>query len=258
MTGRYAHLHKWWQNSDLGTYVDENGKNGTWPLYKSSPYTIGHVAKLGGYATFWCGKTQMKNSELNKFGFDAVMTTPSNDLGIGAQNPHTDFRLEPKENVSDVFIPGGALYINQDTKKETKNVWPVTSFFWQPGVGTWNWPLGSKTYDWWPKKPEDEAAFGLSTYGPDIEMDFVFSFMEQAQAEGKPFFIYHCSHLGHIADNWIGQPGDIWYPGTPKIEWDGEKYLRTKPKVTGDKGVYNTHGTVTDPGIHHHINYLDY
>jgi len=28
--------------------------------------------------------------------------------------------------------------------------------------------------------------------------------------------------------------------------------------VTGDKGVYDTHGTVTESGIHTHINYIDY
>lgn len=259
MTGRYAHLHKWWQNADLGNYIDENGKEGAWPLYMSSPHTIGHVAQEGGYATFWAGKTQMGNSELNKFGFDAVMTTPSNDLGIGTKNPNTDFRLEPKTGgVGDAFIPGGAFYVNQDTGEETKNVWPVTSFFWQPGVGTWNWPLGSNTYEWWPKTAKDKATFGLSTYGPDVEMDFIKKFMEQAHAQDKPFFIYHCPHLGHAAPNWIGQPGNNWYPGTPKIEWDGSAYHRTEPKITGDKGVYDTHGTVTDPGIHHHINYLDY
>lgn len=37
MTGRYAHLHKWWSNKDKGKYVGENGKLTTWPLYASSP-----------------------------------------------------------------------------------------------------------------------------------------------------------------------------------------------------------------------------
>ena len=26
MTGRYAHLHKWWHNKDIGTYKNEKGK----------------------------------------------------------------------------------------------------------------------------------------------------------------------------------------------------------------------------------------
>lgn len=46
--------------------------------------------------------------------------------------------------------------------------------------------------------------------------------------------------------------------GTPKINWDGKKYTRTTPKVTGDNGVYNDYGTITENGIHTHVNYLDY
>ncbi len=42
------------------------------------------------------------------------------------------------------------------------------------------------------------------------------------------------------------------------IRWDGQRYIRTEPKITGDEGQYETHGTVTPSGIHHHINYLDY
>jgi hypothetical protein len=48
------------------------------------------------------------------------------------------------------------------------------------------------------------------------------------------------------------------WPGTPIIKWDGKGYARTPPNVTGDNGKYDTHGTITDPGIHNHINYLDY
>ena len=31
MTGRYAHVQKWWHNKDLGTYCNEKGKEETWP-----------------------------------------------------------------------------------------------------------------------------------------------------------------------------------------------------------------------------------
>ncbi len=38
MTGRYAHIHKWWNNKDKGAGYDENGKlSTTWPVYQSSP-----------------------------------------------------------------------------------------------------------------------------------------------------------------------------------------------------------------------------
>jgi arylsulfatase A-like enzyme len=265
MTGRYAHLHKWWQNTDIGTYVNEDGKKAPWPLYKSSPNTIGHVAQQGGYATFWAGKTQMGDSELSEFGFDAVMTSPGNDLGRPDHHPYTDFRLAL---VPDKTLPADQrtkgnytqkVYRNLDTQKEGPAIWAEQSFFWQPSIGTWNWPLGSNSYDWWPKTEEDKADYGLSTYGPDVEMELILSFMEQAHASDQPFFIYHTPHLGHAAKNWLSQkPANLWYPGTPIVEWDGEKYIRTEPKITGDKGNYNTHGTVTEPGIHHHINYLDY
>jgi arylsulfatase A-like enzyme len=265
MTGRYAHLHKWWQNTDIGTYLNEDEKEVDWPLYKSSPHTIGHVAQQGGYATFWAGKTQMGDSELSEFGFDAVMTSPGNDLGRPDHHPYTDFRL--------ALVPGKTLpadkqkkgnytqkvYRNLDTQEEGPAIWAEQSFFWQPSIGTWNWPLGTNSYDWWPQTEEDKADYGLNTYGPDVEMDFILSFMEQAHANGQPFFIYHTPHLGHAAQNWLGQePENLWYPGTPKIEWDGKKYIRTEPQITGDQGTYDTHGTVTEPGIHHHINYLDY
>ena len=253
MTGRYAHLHKWWQNNDIGTYIDEKGNKKIWPLYKSSPRTIGHVAKQGGYRSLWVGKTQMKNSDLSQFGFDAVVTTPGHDLGKKGKNPYSDFILKRKSE--------GAKkgWVNIDSGEEVKGQsWNNASFFWQPSVGTWNWPIGSKSYEWWPNTKKDKKQYGTSTYGPDIEMEFSLTLIDKAVEEDKPFFIYHTSHLGHAAFNWIGQEEPLWYPGTPKIKWDGQKYEKTNPKITGDKGVYDTHGTITDPGIHHHIHYLDY
>ena len=57
MTGRYAHLHKWWDNKDKGEYIDANGKRMVWPLYESSPLQLGHLAQRAGYGTYWAGKT---------------------------------------------------------------------------------------------------------------------------------------------------------------------------------------------------------
>ncbi len=267
MTGRYAHLHKWWQNNDIGKYRDKDGNLKPWPLYQSSPLMIGHVAKKGGYATFWAGKTQMKNSDLRKFGFDSIMTSPANDSGMTGPSSHTDFRLK---RVHGKTAPPGKnkrlpqkVFLNVDSGKETTSSWPERSFFWQPSVGLIDWPPGNKSMKTWPNTPESKKRFGVHTYGPDVEMDFILSFMDKAHAEGKPFFIYHTPHLGHAARNWLGQKslkGDsrVEYPGTPKLTWDGYTYTRTKPKITGDKGVYDTHGTVTEPGIHRHIEYLDY
>ena len=77
MTGRYAHQHKWWGNKSKGKYVDETGREVTWPLYLSSPHQIGHIAQLAGYRSYWAGKTQMAG-DLNRFGFDHGCFTPGN------------------------------------------------------------------------------------------------------------------------------------------------------------------------------------
>ncbi|MEM9253302.1 MAG: sulfatase-like hydrolase/transferase, partial [Planctomycetota bacterium] len=52
MTGRYAHLHKWWHNNAKGKSPTGHWH---WPLYESSPLQIGHVAQQAGYATMWAG-----------------------------------------------------------------------------------------------------------------------------------------------------------------------------------------------------------
>jgi hypothetical protein len=115
-----------------------------------------------------------------------------------------------------------------------------------------------KDFQWWPNTAESQAEFGPSSYGPDVELDFVFDFMERKVEQGEPFFVYHTSHLGHDAFDWLNPESSSKWPGTPVISWDGESYHRTEPKITGDNGEYDTHDTVTPPGIHHHINYLDY
>ncbi|MBT3374414.1 MAG: sulfatase-like hydrolase/transferase [Lentisphaerae bacterium] len=69
MAGRYAHIHKWWNNKDKGVYRDPKGKLTTWPVYESSPLLIGRVAQEAGYATYWAGKTQMAGGYADH-GFD--------------------------------------------------------------------------------------------------------------------------------------------------------------------------------------------
>ena len=59
LTGRYAHLTKWWHNGALGFSRDENGQKIVYPPYSSSPVQLGQVAKDAGYGTY-CWKTQMK------------------------------------------------------------------------------------------------------------------------------------------------------------------------------------------------------
>ncbi|TXG38382.1 sulfatase-like hydrolase/transferase [Seonamhaeicola maritimus] len=246
MTGRYAHLHKWWHNKDKGKAP--NGK-GHWDLYDSSPHSIAHVAKAGGYATFWAGKTQMN---IEGFDFDEGCFTP----GEGSYNKAihtTDFRLETRKET------GKKKIFNADTGKAlTQKSYVQSGWYWKPHVQLMNHPDTSERLVWWPNTKASKKKFGLNTFGPDVELEYIFEFMERKQKENQPFFVYHTSHLGHDAFDFLHPESGNKWPGTPKINWDGKKYTRTNPKVTGDNGVYNTYGTITEDGIHTHVNYLDY
>ena len=250
MTGRYAHLHKWWHNKDRGKVMTEKSKKITWPLYESSPYTIGHIAKAGNYATYWAGKTQM--SGVQYFGFDEGVFTP----GVSGQDyPYSDFKIINKKR------GGKKVLINEDTGVEV-NYYQQFGWYWKPHVELMNHPDAQAAFEWWPNTPESKADYGLNTYGPDVELELIFDFMERKNEEEQPFFIYHTSHLGHDGWDFFSSETDREkrnkWPGTPKIKWEDGRYTRTEPHITGDAGEYDTHGTVTESGIHTHVNYLDY
>ncbi|GAA4239548.1 hypothetical protein GCM10022291_34300 [Postechiella marina] len=250
MTGRYAHLHKWWGNKTTGKYTNEEGKLVTYPFYESSPLGIAEVAKQAGYASIWAGKSQMRNPNLEKYGFDEGVFTPGESTR-GDINPYTDFKVELKK------VDGKKQVINNDTG-EKSTTYPQSGWYWKPHVMLMNHPSAKKQFEWWPNTKKSKKEFGLNTYGPDVELDFIFDFMERKTKANKPFFVYHTTHLGHDAFDFFNPKTKTKWPGTPKVEWKNGKYVRTQPNITGDKGVYNTHGTVTAPGIHNHINYLDY
>jgi arylsulfatase A-like enzyme len=245
MTGRYAHLHKWWQNADLG----KTSSGAVWAFYESSPHGIATVAKKGGYATFWAGKTQMKGNDVLLYGFDEGCLAPGEQ---GApNNPYTDFKLVNQ------WVSGVKTLVNLDTGDPVDS-YAQSGWYWKPHVRLMNLPGAVADLVWWPYNAAAKDSFGLNTYGPDVEQAFAFEFMERMHGKGKPFFIYHTSHLGHDGWDFLNPyDGNMW-PGTPKITWTGNGYSRATPNITGDKGVYDLHGTVTGPGIHHHVNYLDY
>ncbi|HBE70741.1 MAG TPA: sulfatase [Planctomycetaceae bacterium] len=246
MTGRYAHLHKWWGNKSKGSYVDENGQSAKWPLYLSSPHQIGHIAQQAGYGTYWAGKTQMAG-DLRRYGYDQGCFTPGNLSDT--DNPYTDFKLVYDKS------SGTKVLRNVDTGEAVES-YLQHGWYWYPHVRLMN--HNHQQFQWWPNTPESKEQFGLGTYGPDVELDFVFDFMQKQVAEDKPFFVYHTTHLGHDAYDWLNPNLESRWPGTPVVKWDGVKYTRTEPNITGDEGQYDTHGTVTEPGIHNHVNYLDY
>lgn len=246
MTGRYAHQHKWWTNGDLGTTINEKGQRRAWPLYESSPLLIGHVAQKAGYGTYWAGKTQMKGSDLQKFGFDEACFTPGEQ---GApDNPFTDFVLKPIGSYN-------GPQMNMDSGALVENSFGQFGWYWKPHVRLMNYP-GAEPLSWWPNTPESIASFGVNTFGPDKELDFIFEYMDRQHAKKKPFFIYHTTHLGHGAFDWLVGESN-WTP-TPKVQWDGAKYTRTEPNITGAKGVYDLNNSISEPGIHKHLEYLDY
>ncbi len=250
MTGRFAHRHKWWTNRDIGVVQRPNGRRENWPLYESSPLHLGHLMQNAGYQTFWAGKTQMPG-DLTRYGFHEGCFTPAGPRDH--PNPYTDFRHEMRRDAS-----GKRQLYNVDTGKPADTYLQLGWNFY-PHVGLMNHPSNQgETFNWWPNTPESRASFGPATYGPDVELAFAFDFMERQHADGKPFFVYHTSHLGHDAFNWLNPEATSRWPGTPVITWDGTSYVRTETKITGDDGVYDTHGTVTEDGIHTHVNYLDY
>ncbi len=259
MTGRYASIHKWWHNEDYGRVPDGTKKGRIINIYESSPLQIGHVAQQAGYATMWAGKTQMKHCDHQRFGFDEGAFTPGSYRF--PKNPHTDFKLVRK------WVDGKRILINLDTGKTVKG-YAQDGWYWKPCVALMNHPDASEEVmnqpdplrgiEWWPNNEEAKKNYGLNTYGPDVVLDFIFDFIDRKHTEGKPFFIYHTSHLGHDAFDWFHPESGNKWPGTPIINWDGKKYTRTDPHITGDNGVYNTHGTVSEPGMHSHVKYLDY
>lgn len=251
MTGRYAHIHKWWLNGDLGKKTLPNGKTQVWPLYESSPKTIGHIAQEAGYGTYWAGKTQMKGSDVLQFGFEEGLLTPGEQQAEA--NPYTDFKISTKK------VDGKKILVNEDTKEQLEvKSYAQSGWYWQPHVRLMNHPEASKPLEWWPNTPDAQEQYGLNTYAPDVELDFIFDYMDRKVKDKKPFFIYHTTHLGHDGFNFFNPDEKTKWPGTPKINWDGKKYTRTEPNITGDKGVYDTHHSITEHGIHRHIEYLDY
>ncbi len=245
MTGRYAHLQKWWHNGDFGTYINEKGVETTWPVYESSPMTIGAVAKEGGYRTYWSGKTGMPGVEnCENYGFDGGCFT---DGGQGY--PYSDFTL--------LKVPGEKYFINKDSGGKDAR-WIQSSWYWKPIVQVVNDPNSEKKIDWWPNTMEELGNYGVNTFGPDVELDHIFDFIDQESDADRPFFIYHTTHLGHDAVDFIDPNTISFWPRTPRIKWEDGKYVRTEPNITGDAGVYDFHDTLSKAGLHTHVNYIDY
>lgn len=161
MSGRYAHLTKWWDNGEFGKSKRRGG--GILEVAVSSPLTIGRVAKQAGYRSIWVGKTHVTTgSSYTKFAFEEGVFTPG-EPDVRGTSPYDHFR-----NV------------------RNKEFWNSDSFLWWPEVQVANHPSHSdRPFSWQKAK--------IGDYGPDIEMEGIFDFMGRAKEQDKPFFVYFAS-----------------------------------------------------------------
>lgn len=231
MSGRYAHLTKWWDNGEFG----KAKRGGIYEVAVSSPLTIGHIAKQAGYRSIWVGKTHVTaGSSYMKFNFDEGVFTPG-EPDVRGTSPYNHFR-----------------------NLKNKKFWNSDSFLWWPEVQVANHPSHPDKEFTWQKT-------AISEYGPDIEMDHILNFMERSKKQDKPFFVYHTSHLGHQAVDMASPRHNMTWPGTPKLTWnaDSKTYTRHQPEITPN-GPTNTLSTnyekenITPDELKYQIEYLDY
>ncbi|MEM7806942.1 MAG: sulfatase-like hydrolase/transferase [Planctomycetota bacterium] len=249
MSGRYATSTKWWHNGLVGKLESDERDIPRVLVHHSSPLLIGHVAQQAGYATMLAGKVQMLVQDAQNYGFDEMVDTPGQWHRWPSQ--HTDFHhTQHREN--------GEITLIDDDTGDVITTYRQHSWLWQPAVSLIKHPTADEPYAYWPITDKDKAEYGLTTYGPDVEQDFAIDFIERQHEAGKPFFVYHTSHLGHDAYNWLDPDSPSKWPHTPRVTWDGTSYSRHEPKITGDDGVYDLHDSLVGPGMHVHVEYLDY
>uniref|UniRef100_A0A7S3EJU0 Sulfatase N-terminal domain-containing protein n=1 Tax=Rhodosorus marinus TaxID=101924 RepID=A0A7S3EJU0_9RHOD len=254
MTGRYATITKWWHNFDYGSWVDENGEIGDIvPLWVTSPLTIGRLAKKAGYGTLWGGRAGMKDVDnLEKFGFKQGVFVPA-PQEVPA-SPLSDFQI-----VGDGRDKSGKKrLINLDTGKLAPGARAHRSFTWMPHVLLYNAPGEDEEQVYYPNTEKTKEAYTKGTFGPDVDMAVTKKFMRKCTEDGKPFFLYATSRIGHKSFDFLNEKADTWAP-TPKIKWNSrkKKYVKSKPVVKGKPGNYTTSG-INKGGIRRHVEYLDY
>ena len=231
MTGTYAYRNKYWDNRHIGMDCRT-----VYSAYESAPITLGNMSRDAGYANIWVSKTHIcSGGDVLSMGFNECVLDPAeparhmgwNPFGTPNTNPYPIFRTaDPKD-------------------------WDHESFFWWPEIQLINHPD-------YPDEPFKFAKTGIDDYAPDLEMEYIFDFMDRSKASGKPFFVLHTPHLGHLAKD-CAVPGTptVWI-GTPVIEWKDGMYVRKEPKhVANADGTYERIN-ITPPGLSHHVEYLDY
>ena len=231
MNGTYASNHKYWDNRHIGT-----GCHTIYSAYESAPITLGNMSRDAGYANIWVSKTHIGGgADILSMGFNELVLDPAEPKRNNAWNPFGT----PSGNPYPIF------------RTDNPNDWDHESFFWWPEIQLINHPDH-------PNEPFTYVQTEIDDYAPDLEMKYIFDFMDRQKAAGKPFFVYHTPHLGHLAkDHAVPTFPTVW-PGTPEIEWKNGQYERKKPQhIKRKDGTYDRKN-ITPDGLNHHIEYLDY
>jgi arylsulfatase A-like enzyme len=231
LTGTYASRNKYWDNSHMGMDCRT-----VYSAYESAPITLGNMSRDAGYANIWLSKTHVGDGgDILSMGFNECVFNPAepmrnkgwNPFGTPVKNPYACFRSnDPKD-------------------------WNHVSFFWWPEMQLINHPAH-------PNEPFTYLRTEIDDYAPDLEMRHAFEFMDRQKAADKPFFVYHTSHLGHLAIDHADPANPVVWPGTPVIEWRDGRYARKNPKhVPLGDGRYRLEN-ITPQGLSYHVEYLDY
>ncbi len=231
MNGTYAYNHKFWDNKHIGA-----DSHNTYSAYESAPITLGSMSRDAGYANIWVSKTHITTGcDLLSMGFNEMVLNPAeslrhpawNQFGMTESNPYPHFQSKnPKD-------------------------WDHDSFFWWPEMQLVNSPK-------YPNEPYKYIPTELNDYAPDLEMEHIFEFMDRQKKAGKPFFVYHTPHLGHLSKDYANPKNPTVWVGTPEIEWKNGGYVRKDPKhIKQADGSYKLEN-ITPQGVSYHVEYLDY
>ena len=235
MNGTYAHQNKYWDNSHMG-----RNSHTQYVAYQSAPITLGNMSRDAGYANIWVSKTHNTDgADLLSMGFNEGVFNPA-EIKRANWNPFGT----PNDNPFEIFRTADPKH------------WDHKSFYWWPEIQLINHPD-------FPAEPYKYVKTTLNDYAPDIEMEYIFDFMDRAKSSGKPFFVYHTPHLGHTArDPAVKGNPSTWVP-TPKITYTeaGDKfgsYSRADAKyIKQEDGSYKSEN-ITPEGLSYHLEYLDY
>lgn len=154
MNGTYAYNNKYWDNKHIGADC-----RNVYSAYESAPITLGNMSRDAGYANIWVSKNHIASGgDVLSFGFNECVFNPAeparhmgwNQFGTPNKNPYPIFRTKDPED------------------------WDHESFFWWPEIQLINHPDH-------PNEPFKFAKTQIDDYAPDLEMAYIFDFMDRSR-----------------------------------------------------------------------------